>query len=68
MPLVFFPALNDPRMLATVDVIRRPLAQGGLAAGGLVYRYYEIAPVGAMVQMASGASIFSTSDSLKVKL
>jgi GH15 family glucan-1,4-alpha-glucosidase len=39
MPLVFFMAPNDPRMLATLDAIRRPLDQGGLAAGGLVYRY-----------------------------
>ena len=39
MPLVFFMAPNDPRMLATVDAIRKPLAQGGLAADGLVYRY-----------------------------
>ena len=39
MPLVFFMAPNDPRMLATVDALRKPLDQGGLAAGGLVYRY-----------------------------
>jgi GH15 family glucan-1,4-alpha-glucosidase len=39
MPLVFFTAPNDPRMLATIDAIRKPLDQGGLAAGGLVYRY-----------------------------
>ena len=39
MPLVFFMAPNDPRMLATVDAIRRPLTAGGLAADGLVYRY-----------------------------
>jgi GH15 family glucan-1,4-alpha-glucosidase len=39
MPLVFFMAPNDPRMLSTVDAIRRPLDQGGLAADGLVYRY-----------------------------
>jgi GH15 family glucan-1,4-alpha-glucosidase len=39
MPLVFFMAPNDPRMLSTVDAIRQPLAHGGLAAGGLVYRY-----------------------------
>jgi len=39
MPLVFFTAANDPCMLATVDAIRKPLAQGGLAADGLVYRY-----------------------------
>ena len=39
MPLVFFMAPNDPRMLATVDAIRKPMAAGGLAADGLVYRY-----------------------------
>jgi GH15 family glucan-1,4-alpha-glucosidase len=39
MPLVFFSAPNDPRMLATVDAIRKPVAQGGLATDGLVYRY-----------------------------
>ncbi len=39
LPLVFFTAPNDPRMLSTLDAIRTPLAQGGLAADGLVYRY-----------------------------
>jgi GH15 family glucan-1,4-alpha-glucosidase len=39
MPLVFFTAPNDPRMLATIDAIRRPLAHGGLGAGGLILRY-----------------------------
>jgi GH15 family glucan-1,4-alpha-glucosidase len=39
MPLMFFSAPNDPRMLATVDAILKPLSQGGLAQGGLVYRY-----------------------------
>ena len=39
MPLVFFMAPNDPRMLRTIDAIRRPLTLGGLAADGLVYRY-----------------------------
>lgn len=39
MPLVFFMAPNDPRMLATIDAIRKPMATGGLAADGLVYRY-----------------------------
>jgi GH15 family glucan-1,4-alpha-glucosidase len=39
MPLMFFMAPNDPRMLSTVDAIRQPLAAGGLAADGLVYRY-----------------------------
>lgn len=47
MPLVFFTAPNDPRMLATVDAIRKPVADGGLAAGGLVYRYIRaLAPDG----------------------
>jgi GH15 family glucan-1,4-alpha-glucosidase len=39
MPLIFFMAPNDPRMLGTLDEIRRPLAAGGLAADGLIYRY-----------------------------
>jgi GH15 family glucan-1,4-alpha-glucosidase len=39
MPLVFFMAPNDPRILSTVDGIRRPLTAGGLAADGLVCRY-----------------------------
>jgi GH15 family glucan-1,4-alpha-glucosidase len=41
MPLVFFMAPNDPRMLATIDAIRKPVAQGGLSAGGLIYRYHR---------------------------
>lgn len=43
MPLVFFMAPNDPRMLSTLDAIRRPVAAGGLAADGLVYRYLHAA-------------------------
>jgi GH15 family glucan-1,4-alpha-glucosidase len=39
MPLVFFMAPNDPRMLATIDTINRPPEDGGLVANGLVYRY-----------------------------
>jgi len=39
MPLVFFMAPNDPRMLSTLEAIRRPIAAGGLVADGLVYRY-----------------------------
>jgi GH15 family glucan-1,4-alpha-glucosidase len=39
MPLTFFTAPNDPRMLKTIDAIRSPIAKGGLAADGLVYRY-----------------------------
>lgn len=39
MPLVFFTAPNDPRMLSTLDAIRAPVRKGGLAADGLVYRY-----------------------------
>jgi GH15 family glucan-1,4-alpha-glucosidase len=39
MPLVFFMAPNDPRMLKTLDAIRRPPDQGGLLSDGLVYRY-----------------------------
>lgn len=39
MPLVFFMAPSDPRMVQTIDAIRRPLSAGGLEADGLVYRY-----------------------------
>jgi GH15 family glucan-1,4-alpha-glucosidase len=39
MPLTFFMAPSDPRMLATIDAIRQPVAAGGLSAGGLLYRY-----------------------------
>jgi GH15 family glucan-1,4-alpha-glucosidase len=47
MPLTFFMAPNDPRMLATVDAIRSPAHRGGLAADGLVYRYDpKVAPDG----------------------
>jgi GH15 family glucan-1,4-alpha-glucosidase len=43
MPLVFFMAPNDPRMLSTVDAIRGPLTAQGLAADGLVRRYNPVA-------------------------
>ena len=47
LPLVFFTAPNDPRMLSTIDAIRTPHTQGGLAADGLVYRYDpKLAPDG----------------------
>src|SRR5438045_7940666 len=39
LPLVFFTAPNDPRMLSTLDATRTPLPDGGLAADGLVSRY-----------------------------
>jgi len=39
MPLVFFLAPNDPRMAKTIDRICRPVREGGLSSGGLVYRY-----------------------------
>src|SRR5215469_11817441 len=35
----FFMAPSDPRMLSTIDTIRRPMASGGLAADGLIRRY-----------------------------
>jgi GH15 family glucan-1,4-alpha-glucosidase len=46
MPLVFFLAPNDPRMLSTIDAIRQPVAEGGLSADGLVYRYDPATPDG----------------------
>jgi GH15 family glucan-1,4-alpha-glucosidase len=39
MPLVFFMAPNDPRMLSTIDAINRSPKAGGLVSDGLVYRY-----------------------------
>ena len=39
MPLVFFLAPNDPRMLKTLDATNRPPGDGGLVANSLVYRY-----------------------------
>src|SRR5262249_23166528 len=47
MPLTFFMAPNDPRMLSTLDAIGRPYVSGGLASDGLVYRYDpKLAPDG----------------------
>ncbi|HZF39757.1 MAG TPA: glycoside hydrolase family 15 protein, partial [Blastocatellia bacterium] len=39
MPLVFFLAPSDPRMLKTVDAIIQPPEEGGLVSNSLVYRY-----------------------------
>ncbi len=39
MPLVFFMAPNDPRMLSTINAINRSPKAGGLVSDGLVYRY-----------------------------
>jgi|HigsolmetaAR201D_1030396.scaffolds.fasta_scaffold09393_2 Glucoamylase and related glycosyl hydrolases len=47
MPLVFFIAPSDPRMLATLDAINQPRSKRGLVTHGLVYRYnHEEAPDG----------------------
>lgn len=39
MPLVFFLAPNDPKILRTIEAINRPPAEQGLVSDGLVYRY-----------------------------
>jgi GH15 family glucan-1,4-alpha-glucosidase len=39
MPLVFFMAPTDPRMLATLDAITQSPPNGGLVSSSLVYRY-----------------------------
>jgi GH15 family glucan-1,4-alpha-glucosidase len=39
MPLVFFMAPSDPRMLNTIRAIMKNPRQGGLVSDGLVYRY-----------------------------
>jgi GH15 family glucan-1,4-alpha-glucosidase len=39
MPLVFFMAPNDPRMMKTLEATLRPPEDGGLVSDSLVYRY-----------------------------
>ena len=39
MPLVFFMAPTDPRMIDTIDAILKHRRDGGLLSDGLVYRY-----------------------------
>lgn len=39
MPLVFFMAPNDPRMIMTLDQVQKSPQNGGLTANSLVYRY-----------------------------
>ncbi len=39
MPLVFFMAPNDPRMLRTLDATCKDPSEGGLLSASLVYRY-----------------------------
>jgi len=39
MPLVFFLAPTDPRVLKTLDATLKPPEKGGLVANNLVYRY-----------------------------
>ena len=39
MPLVFFMAPTDPRMLATLDAVNQSPQKGGLVSSSLVYRY-----------------------------
>jgi GH15 family glucan-1,4-alpha-glucosidase len=39
MPLVFFMAPTDPRMLSTIRAILKNPREGGLVSDGLVYRY-----------------------------
>jgi len=39
MPLVFFMAPSDPRMLSTIRAIMKSPKEGGLVSDGLVYRY-----------------------------
>jgi GH15 family glucan-1,4-alpha-glucosidase len=39
MPLVFFVAPHDPKMIQTLEAILRPPREGGLVSDGLVFRY-----------------------------
>jgi GH15 family glucan-1,4-alpha-glucosidase len=42
MPLVFFVAPGDPRILSTIDAIMRLPDEGGLVVNSLVYRYNRL--------------------------
>ena len=49
MPLVFFVAPSDPRILKTLEAINRSPEKGGLVSNSLVYRYnLEVSPDGLM--------------------
>jgi GH15 family glucan-1,4-alpha-glucosidase len=54
MPLVFFVAPNDPRMLMTLDAVSKSPADGGLLSGSLVYRY-DVDKTGDGLKGAEGA-------------
>jgi len=45
MPLVFFLAPNDPRMVGTLDAINRSPREGGLVSDSLVFRYATESPI-----------------------
>ncbi len=42
MPLVFFMAPSDPKMLKTIRAVKKPPQEGGLTANSLVYRYNSL--------------------------
>ena len=42
MPLVFFMAPSDPKMLKTISAVKKPPQEGGLTANSLVYRYNSL--------------------------
>ena len=42
MPLVFFMAPSDPKMLKTIAAVRKSPQEGGLTSNSLVYRYNPI--------------------------
>ncbi|MBZ0297437.1 MAG: glycoside hydrolase family 15 protein [Anaerolineae bacterium] len=39
MPMVFFTAPQDNRMLQTIEAMTEPIAKGGLMSGEMIYRY-----------------------------
>ncbi|HSQ64572.1 MAG TPA: glycoside hydrolase family 15 protein [Polyangiaceae bacterium] len=45
MPLVFFLAPSDPRMIGTLEAINRSPRQGGLVSDGLVFRYDTLSAI-----------------------
>ena len=46
MPLVFFMAPSDPKMLKTIEAVRKSPDEGGLTSNSLVYRYNPLTSEG----------------------
>ncbi|KPQ34868.1 MAG: glycosyl hydrolase [Phormidesmis priestleyi Ana] len=55
MPLVFFMAPSDPKMLKTIETVKKSPQAGGLSANSLVYRYNPLDSQGESTDGLEGA-------------